>query len=749
MTLEELLARDELWNPYDFANPVDQDRVFAGRDGQVKEIRYYLRFAEKAPRPINLVFTGARSAGKTSLLNKAANEATARGFCVARVDLNEADATPLPLFYKVYDAVLTAAVRKGAFGGVGGDTYAQYRQVMDAGISVEASGTELLFPRHYAAAVSGARVLSEPTIKADLESIADELGTPCVIIFDECDILGARRTELQMIRNVFMNTAGYLLIFAGTPNMFPAMEDVFSPIIRQFKKIPVEQFADVVDTRSCIEKPLHMLGLDPSDVLQQSRDLLYHEVHQLSGGRPYEIQLLCHYMFRRLEQGRARRMTLSVDVLDDVRRELETQEHGSEERRSVMHMNELGESDLKLFKILVSFEGTLQATCALGHLVDSNAPDPAELQDAVDRFVAIGILEVNPDGIIRFSGDQFDEVYARYAAAAKGVRLVVGRWDARTYASVVLRRQAFALEGFIPIPGLWRSSGNEIAVLTSTVAAFSGDADPDGPLLPDLAGDLYGPVLQAADHGVLHIVRIQLDIIEEELVIWGASSDTGATLNDPDFQAFQDRATLHGGAVTVQELDLPVPTRQKLLPNVRAMATPAQLPVFAQVHQTLGYDFHRVGDMMRALDEFASALALDPSVASATPCAHLSLIESGDWRAAESFAEYARQLRLSEETNDNFHIIQGAYAHYDLAVARVMQGRLEGVESLLEESLRHAGALADDEGYTAVPRRDAAGDLSITTSRSSLRDAVPLVFEVVSDLKSSSTNSPECATGSA
>ena len=46
------------------------------------------------------------------------------------------------------------------------------------------------------------------------------------------------------------------------------------------------------------------------------------EIHDITGGRPYEIQLLCHFMFKRLQSGAGSRMRLSLAVLDDVLGEL-------------------------------------------------------------------------------------------------------------------------------------------------------------------------------------------------------------------------------------------------------------------------------------------------------------------------------------------------------------------------------------------------------------------------------------------
>jgi hypothetical protein len=41
-------------NPYDFANPVTDERFFAGRTSELDDIVYYLKHASSAHNPINL-----------------------------------------------------------------------------------------------------------------------------------------------------------------------------------------------------------------------------------------------------------------------------------------------------------------------------------------------------------------------------------------------------------------------------------------------------------------------------------------------------------------------------------------------------------------------------------------------------------------------------------------------------------------------------------------------------------------------
>src|SRR4029077_13482408 len=48
------------------------------------------------------------------------------------------------------------------------------------------------------------------------------------------------------------------------------------------------------------------------------------EIHSLTGGSPYEVNLVSHFMYKRWERKAGQKISLSISVLDDVLRELET-----------------------------------------------------------------------------------------------------------------------------------------------------------------------------------------------------------------------------------------------------------------------------------------------------------------------------------------------------------------------------------------------------------------------------------------
>jgi tetratricopeptide (TPR) repeat protein len=428
----------KLYNPYDFSNPVTNRDLFVGRQKELDDLRYYLDQAAKAPRPINIAALGPRASGKTSLLNMIELEARGREFCVARVDLNESDVeSPMGFFFKIFDTVLNAACgcsRPGdeslCFEGKGGKTYDVYLDMISTyRVPAEKEWCPFVFPIQYAKAMeSGMQTcrVSEASFKDDLKRIHGEVARPVAILFDECNVLSKNRVLLEMLRNIFMNTAGYMLVFTGTPDLFPVMDEVFSPIVRQFKKVEIGRFEDIEETKECIRKPLESIGItDSSDIFDFDDPTQLKEIHDFVGGRPYEIQLLCHFLFRRVQTGQAPRMRLDLVVLDDVLRELGGGRDLSAHPLTAK-IRSFDRGRLRALARLTQCSGnaTFEQIWFAGY-VFAAAPGKqrASLSARLEEFSKDGIVHIK-DGIITFKGDEFDRIYSKYFARQEGIDLL-------------------------------------------------------------------------------------------------------------------------------------------------------------------------------------------------------------------------------------------------------------------------------------------------------------------------------------
>lgn len=419
----------EFKNPYDFSNPVLDEELFIGRTNELKEIDYYLENAKKSKRPINIALLGPRASGKTSLLNITEIKAKKKGFCTVRIDLDEGDAkTQLGFFFKIFDGIFTSVCEKNVFGGLKGETYDTYLDMVNAyEIPKDKLFCPFLFPLQYAKAMNKRNYnvsLSDNSFKRDLDLIYKTISCPVIILFDEGNILAKSRILLEKIRNIFMNIPGYMLVFTGTSDLFPVMNEIFSPIVRQFKKINVGEFNDYEECEDCIEKPLEKAGLNLYQISNLIPEKSKKEIIDLSGKRPYEIQLISHFLFKRVQMEITKDMRLDFNIIEDIIRELEISENISK-RPILTEVCKLTKKQLQAVDLLCSCDGqaTFDQIWEVEYIFkDKKRWSKIGLSNILNHLKNTSILS-DKGGMIKFAGDDFDKIYTKYFARERKVSL--------------------------------------------------------------------------------------------------------------------------------------------------------------------------------------------------------------------------------------------------------------------------------------------------------------------------------------
>jgi tetratricopeptide (TPR) repeat protein len=659
------------YNPFDFANPVDELASFAGRKSEFEDVRYYLNHARHT-RPIHLALTGERSAGKTSMLNMIFKQAESSGFLVVRLDLNEGDADPIQFFGRLYDSLLTSVVSDNKYGGFSGRTWKAYRSLVDA--NKEADNLPLNFPAHWVAAQQGTRSLSEAVLSMDLRAISVEVGRKILIVLDECDVLSQKKITLQILRNVFMNLNGYMLVIAGTPRLFPVFDDVFSPINRQFKKVLISPFEDEEDTRECISQPLKRLQLNPRRMIK-NWPLVGDEIHQVTGGRPYEIQLLCHAMFRRVQDNIEPKMSLSLEVLDEVRMDLENRQ-GHDVERFATRYSGLTDRHLMAIGILRRVDDGNLDSAAVVHAVTprpEHAPmTEAEFRRQIIELIDLGILE-EVDSRHRLVGDQFDEVYLRYLAASRSLR--ISARPARP-ASILAMDLVTAVSPISHLsPYLWSNEPAGWFRADLETQLFPAETDNGKELSASKWSNLVIPLRKAQAAGLAH-VRWATCVTKVKSIEFNSHFyiDEDVSIESfealPSYVSFRDRVEGAGGVV---DLTIDVLKIEGIAPFDELIADDEESrEAIADIYSAHGYELFFEDNYSNAFAAFCDAYEFAPSAEVAVSAAFQAL-HLEDWNKAIEWANKADAVNNEAEAE----LEQVCLAAYDRSIAHLMLGEVD------------------------------------------------------------------------
>jgi tetratricopeptide (TPR) repeat protein len=415
-------------NPYDFTSPVKDPARFIGRKKELDEISYYLRLA-LAPKPqfFNVAVVGDRASGKTSLLNRVGFTASEQGFLVVRVALNaEIVENDVLLFKEVFDGILTQGADHGMYGGVKGAIYRAFRRALDT-LDV---GVEI--PFGFGGAYISLRktgkgpTLSQSVLVSDFRAVWTEAQKSVlrgiVLLIDEADLISRNEALLQKIRNVFSELTGFILFFAGTPAMFPSLSRVFSPLPRQFIKVNLTNFSSPSETSECLLSPL-------SDKERESfNQSCIWDIHSLTAGSPYEINLVGHFMYRRWAEGGSKQIGLSQEVLEQVFDQVDRFRSGRDVSIAGA-IRSLSSGSLSVLLCVVELSGqSLESICQYSLLdvlrLEPPIPPEKHLAETASRVVELTTHHIvaNSDGVVRFLGDAFDLLYLKYLCAARGIR---------------------------------------------------------------------------------------------------------------------------------------------------------------------------------------------------------------------------------------------------------------------------------------------------------------------------------------
>jgi hypothetical protein len=323
-------------NPY-MRSPIKRRKDLPARDRELGEVRYYFDLLANGHTP-HLALIGPRGVGKTSMLN--ACDAIARDLHLVpiRVDLDEGAAASSSQFWlRVYASLLESLAEAGCWGGSHGAIFRDLYHMLHLREKLPADRAVLRIPYIHSHSLQGleSAFAIDREVTVDLNACVTEAvrcgKTGMVFLIDEADCLGLNLPLLQTLRNIFQASDNAAVVLAGTENVFPAIKEVFSPIPRQFHRIDILPLTHWVDTRDLVLSPADN-GSSPAAAALRGvmpTDETIHDLHDLCGGSPDELQLYCHHMYRVIERESTDRMELSPRVFQAVMKEFRSVDHSA------------------------------------------------------------------------------------------------------------------------------------------------------------------------------------------------------------------------------------------------------------------------------------------------------------------------------------------------------------------------------------------------------------------------------------
>lgn len=366
-------------NPYSPITHKINSNEFVGREEQVDLLRGSLEDYKTTKRISNILVTGNKSVGKSTLLNRYKEILNDNNIAIYETELNVDPSTEISafeFFKELYEDLFRRFSPEGKF--FSNDQSEMWFDLTLNKYSSEMaiSDRRLMFPTQYANLKNGkSEVLSYKNIESDFGEIIHELtdGDDCFaglcIVIDEIQELERNTTLLDFLRRLSDNYGNLFVIGAGLPTFLNNTN--FQKFVRTAIPINLNNL-DESSSINLIVKPLETkCKLSRYDALHMFEPQTLKELLERSSGNPLHIRILCSYLFEAFKNDEAAtKFVLNRAVMDKVMDYYCTV--SSTSRQIKASLETANPIQLKSFKDLYQYEGlSIKSAILLANAFDS------------------------------------------------------------------------------------------------------------------------------------------------------------------------------------------------------------------------------------------------------------------------------------------------------------------------------------------------------------------------------------------
>jgi hypothetical protein len=305
-----LVEKIRVANHFEYLGPLTRSELFFDRKQELQDSLVVCGQIVKGTVGGVLVL-GGRGSGKTSFLIELGRQLTERGISNVKLALDEGmvkTGNEMLLIRTILTELIRASENSGLIEkkladkilGILGSAAGKIEEVgVDfPGFSIVAKASQEKVETQFPYTVFRDGLLD--FLKVISKKGSDRSVQGAILLLDEGDALTLNRNLLQIFRNVFQETPRVGLVVSGSTKLLAQVSDVFSPIPRFFRKIPLGPYPADSVVYDAIEGPMEFAAKELAaqgiklSIMHRGFDRI---VTQITGRLPMEINMLCHFAY--------------------------------------------------------------------------------------------------------------------------------------------------------------------------------------------------------------------------------------------------------------------------------------------------------------------------------------------------------------------------------------------------------------------------------------------------------------------